>query len=186
MRTEGYDNWKMAFVPSAVLVAWFVLTYRDGGIIPSVTIGFIYSLMVTSGAFFATGCKALGASVGSVVSMLFWNIIGSTLVSVAVRILRPDLLPTMNVTPWFAMFGYAVLCGMLEAAVHRCDSFWLAAAAGTVIIYFRLPAFILTIPSILRMDAGDGTLTIILVVIGNLIGSSIWSAAGTAPKKKQQ
>ena len=182
MNENTYDNWKMAFFPAVLMTAWYLLQRGDGSLVPSVTVGAIYGMLAADGAFFAIGRKGIRASVGSVTSMLFWNLIGCILATMPAAIWKPDILPMME---WSLpmVFGLSVLCGILETMAHRSGSPWAAMLIGTVIVSYKLPAIILAVPSVIRMEPGDGTLTMLLVIAGNLIGAGVWASVHKLPKK---
>ena len=142
---NGYDNWKMAFVPAALIALWQVLCRAEGPA-GAIALGCVYGILIADGAFLAAGCRGIGASAGSVASILLWNILGA-------------------------------------AAVSGGGPSLTAAAIGALIAYFRLPAVTLSVVRAFGMDAGDGTLMVLLAIAGNLIGARIWNAARSLPRK---
>ena len=181
---NGYDNWKMAFFPGAMLCAWYVLTGAgDGGIIPAAACGAMFGCLAADGAFFAAGCRGLKASPGSVASILLWNLVGAAAAAVPMLLLAPGILPAVAYGKPYEVFLKAVLCGALEALACRGGSPYGAMMLMAAAVYFKLPAIIITLPSVLRMQAGDGTLAMLLAIIGNIMGAALWASARELPKR---
>lgn len=180
---NGYDNWKMAFVPAALIALWQVLCRAEGPA-GAIALGCVYGILIADGAFLAAGCRGIGASAGSVASILLWNILGAAAISGATLFLAPGLLPAAGTAGEPGMtFLLAIVAGALETVAFEGGPSLTAAAIGALIAYFRLPAVTLSVVRAFGMDAGDGTLMVLLAIAGNLIGARIWNAARSLPRK---
>lgn len=179
----GYDNWKMAFFPAMLLCAWYLVTGAGDGIVPAIACGTVFGAML-SGSFFAASCRGMKASPGSVASILLWNLAGAAVVAVPVLFLAPGMLPAVAYGKPYEIFLKAVLCGALEAMAFQGGWPYGAMAMMSGIAYFRLPDIVLALPSVLRMEAGDGTLAMLLIIVGNILGAAVWASARTLPKQR--